>query len=523
MAKRSFVDDNERGVLAAVSRLATSNPFLPDRVDDERKALGKAFVRYAPVWHMDGRLEGINPNLEPLRRLTEELAEALRGRLLSGARATREELQLYEGFVRHLLFYRYHADLTELITDRERGKKATQRVARWDSFEADYSHFLVLDGIEFPVAIDAAHVFAWGFQIRRAFHHIYWQIYGSSACMADLRAAVWRSIFTHDIDRYRRSLYDKMSDIPTLVLGESGTGKELVSRAIGMSRYIPFDPVKKAFVADFAEGHQAVNLQALSSSLVESELFGHKRGAFTGADIDRAGWLESCGPFGTIFLDEVGDLDPSIQVKLLRVLQDRVFQRIGEVEDRRFDGKIVAATNRDLREERDRGRFRDDLYYRLCADVIRTPTLRDQLRDDVSELRSLVRNVSQRFVASEADALTDEVVTWIGEHLPPNYTWPGNVRELEQCVRSILVQGRYTPGGSARETGIASTIERGEATAEELLREYATQVYARVGSYEATARVLGLDRRTVKAKIDRARLEQLHASPEARPRRAKNR
>ncbi|NNL85305.1 MAG: sigma 54-interacting transcriptional regulator, partial [Myxococcales bacterium] len=348
MMAKSWVSDNEREVLSAVARLATSNPFLPDRVADERRALGEAFVRYSPVWHMDGKLAGINPNLEPLRRVTEELAESLRSRLAAGARATDAELLLYEGFIRHLLFYRYHADLTALITDREQGKQATGRVAGYGRFRADYDHFLRLDGLRLPVEVNAAHVFAWGFQIRRAFHHTYWQIFGSSACMAELRAAVWRSIFTHDIERYRRALFDKMADIPTLVLGESGTGKELVSRAIGLSRYIPFDEKKEAFAADFAEGHQAVNLQALSASLVESELFGHKRGAFTGADVDRAGWLESCGRFGTIFLDEVGELDPAIQVKLLRVLQDRVFQRIGEVEDRRFEGKIVAATNRDL-------------------------------------------------------------------------------------------------------------------------------------------------------------------------------
>lgn len=513
MAK-SWVSDIEREVLSAVAGLATSNPFLPDRIADERRALGEAFVRYSPVWHMDGKLAGINPNLEPLRRVTEELAESLRSRLVSGAQATEPELLLYEGFIRHLLFYRYHADLTSLITDRELGKQATQRVAGYGRFRNDYDHFLRLDGVQLPIEADAAHVFSWGYQIRRAFHHTYWQIYGSSSCMAELRAAVWRSIFTHNIERYRRTLFNKMADIPTLILGESGTGKELVSRAIGMSRYIPFDEKKEAFVVDFAEGHQAVNLQALSASLVESELFGHKRGSFTGADADRAGWFESCGTFGTIFLDEVGELDPAIQVKLLRVLQDRVFQRIGEVEDRRFEGKIVAATNRDLRDELEAGNFRSDLYYRLCADVIRMPTLRDQLHGNPDELRALVHNIAKRWVEEEADELTDEVVRWIGGNLPESYPWPGNVRELEQCVRSVLVQGSYKPSGArshkASDT-IATRILAGESSAEELLREYATRVYARVGSYEAAARVLGLDRRTVKAKIDGDLLERLQS------------
>ena len=104
--------------------------------------------------------------------------------------------------------------------------------------------------------------------------------------------------------------------------------------------------------------------------MIESELFGHRRGAFTGAVEDRSGWLETCGPHGAVFLDEIGELDAAIQVKLLRVLQSRTFQRIGETKPRRFEGKVIAATNRDLDEEIGAGRFRSDLYYRLCADVV---------------------------------------------------------------------------------------------------------------------------------------------------------
>jgi len=256
-----------------------------------------------------------------------------------------------------------------------------------------------------------------------------------------------------------------------------------------------------------------VNLSALSSALIESELFGHKRGAFTGATDDRAGWLESSGAHGTIFLDEIGELAPEIQVKLLRVLQSRVFQRIGETQDRRFEGKIVAATNRELEVGLADGRFREDFYYRLCADVIRMPTLRQQLTGSPDELPSLVAVIARRIVGDEAEGLTREVVGWIRSELPADYAWPGNVRELEQCVRSILVQGRYEPSRRSvpepAAAGIAPALLRGEASADDLLREYVTRVYARAGSYEAAARTLGLDRRTVKAKIDRGLLEEL--------------
>jgi DNA-binding NtrC family response regulator len=158
----------------------------------------------------------------------------------------------------------------------------------------------------------------------------------------------------------------------------------------------------------------AVNLSALSPTLIESELFGHQRGAFTGAAQDRAGWLETCGRHGAVFLDEIGELDAAIQVKLLRVMQSRLFQRIGETTPRRFEGKVIAATNRDLAQEITAGRFREDLYYRICADLIATPTLREQLADAPEDLRNLLRIVAGRVAgAAEADRLANEVAQWV--------------------------------------------------------------------------------------------------------------
>ena len=131
--------------------------------------------------------------------------------------------------------------------------------------------------------MEASHLFACFFQIRRAFDLIFRHIIGASRPAANLRATVWQSIFTHDMRRYRRSLYRRMHDVTTLVTGPSGTGKELVARAIGLSRYIPFDPDREMFVADLDGSFHALNLSALSPTLIESELFGHRKGAFTGA------------------------------------------------------------------------------------------------------------------------------------------------------------------------------------------------------------------------------------------------
>jgi DNA-binding NtrC family response regulator len=316
---------------------------------------------------------------------------------------------------------------------------------------------------------------------------------------------VWQSTFTHDVRRYFRALYDRMGDYTTLITGESGTGKELVARAVGMSRYIPFDPKSRTFAGDFAGSFHALNLSALSPTLIESELFGHRRGAFTGALEDRAGWLEVCPPTGTVFLDEIGELDPVIQVKLLRVLQTRTFQRLGDTRTRHFQGKIIAATNRDLAAEMAAGRFRQDFYYRLCSDMIRTPSLREQLADSPGELRSLVLFVARRLAGAEAEPVAEEVVRWVSKHLGDGYAWPGNFRELEQCVRNVLIRHEYRPPQTSPATpaaALAAELAEGRITAEQLVRRYCAIVYQSTRNYEETARRLGLDRRTVKSKVN---------------------
>ena len=329
----------------------------------------------------------------------------------------------------------------------------------------------------------------------------------ASSNSARLRAAVWESIFTHDIRRFRRGLYLHMEDMTTLVTGASGTGKELVARAIAYARFIPFDPKRQCFTEDFAMAFHPLNLSALSPTLIESELFGHRRGAFTGAIEDRVGYLEQCSALGTVFLDEIGELDGQIQVKLLRVLQARTFQRLGDTGVRSFRGKIIAATNRDLAGQIRNGHFREDFYYRLCSDIVTTPTLREQLqgRDGPEELAHLVGFVAQRVAGDEAVTLVPEVLEYIGRHLPADYAWPGNFRELEQCVRNILIRKEYRVPARVVDASpmeeLVGQMREGEVTAEEVVARYCRWVYERTGTYEETARRVGLDRRTVKAKV----------------------
>jgi transcriptional regulator with AAA-type ATPase domain len=495
--------ESELAFARAVARLAYGNPFLPERVDAERAALGTDFDPAGTLWESPPEPEPA-PNVVKIGQRVDALMDACRARLADGVRPRGDELARYEDLVLYGLYHRHQADLYAL-TRRPDGPDG--RVAAYGAFRQDVAHYLEQRGVAGPAAREAPHLFATCYQVRRAFHHIHANILGESAPARRLRAAVWQSIFTQDARRYRRVLFARLGDIPTLVTGPSGTGKELVARAIGLARYIPFDEKKEAFAEPAGGAFFPLNLSALSPTLIESELFGHRRGAFTGALQDRRGWFEACPALGTVFLDEIGEVDLAIQVKLLRVLQTRTFQRLGDTEDRRFAGKLVTATNRDLAALIDGGRFREDLYYRLCADLIETPTLAERLRDTPGELRTLCRVIAGRVVGEdEADEVATEAEAWIRTHLGPDYAWPGNVRELEQCLRNLVIRGHYRPRRAERAAdprwAFADAVVAGALDADQLLRRYCTLVYSETGSYTETARRLGLDRRTTRLKVD---------------------
>lgn len=511
--KRLLSDDEQR-FARAVSHLGFGNPFVPEWIQAEREALGPDFARAETVWSLRPEVAGLQPNIVLLIERVEALIGRLRDSLDRGLDAPPGELLLYEDLVLFLLYHRYQHALYRIVEQAVDEGRCEHRFDIYREFLRDFEKLMRPGRTPLPSAHDPVHVFACMFQVRRAFHMTFRRIVGGSMPAARLRAAIWQSIFTHDERRYQRLLYDRMADITCLITGPSGTGKELVARAIGFSRYIPFEAQTRTFGEDFVRAFFPLNLSALSPTLLESEMFGHRRGAFTGALEDRTGWFEVCPRRGTVFLDEIGEIDAGIQVKLLRVLETRKFHRIGETELRPFQGKLIAATNRDLEKDMRDGTFREDFYYRLCSDTIRTPSLREQLADSPGDLPTLVRFIVQRIAGEETEALTREVCEWIDAHLPADYAWPGNVRELEQCVRNVLIRGSYRP----REDRPADPVSElrdgagtGRFTVDELLTRYCTLVYAQTGNYQETARRLGVDHRTVKSRVDEALLRRLAA------------
>lgn len=275
--------------------------------------------------------------------------------------------------------------------------------------------------------------------------------------------------------------------------------------SVGRSGFIPFDEKKECFAESFVTSFVSLNLSQFPETLIESELFGHRKGAFTGATEDYKGIFDRCSPYGSVFMDEVGEVSVPIQIKLLQILQERTYCPVGSHQKQRFQGRVIAATNRDFREMRKKGLLRDDFFYRLCSDIITVPPLRQRIQEDAGELDDLLAHTVERIAGNASPELAEMVKQVISEQLGAQYPWPGNVRELEQCVRRILLkrhyEGDYRYSAPDLYSQLAEGMEKGNLDAQSLLSGYCTLLWQRMGTYEAVSRQTGLDRRTVKKHI----------------------
>jgi DNA-binding NtrC family response regulator len=288
------------------------------------------------------------------------------------------------------------------------------------------------------------------------------------------------------VEVYRLAARAAATDATVLIQGESGTGKELIARAIhyGSGRAEgPFVPV---------------DCTALPEALFESEVFGHERGAFTGAVATRRGLLEVAHG-GTVFLDEVGDLSPAVQAKLLRALQEREIRRVGAEDSIAVDVRVLSATNRDLARRVAGGEFREDLFYRLSVVTVAVPPLRER-REDIPLLAQHFLEKLARGQATTARGIAPEALARLAVH-----DWPGNVRELENALiraatlssAPVLTAADFAlDGGEPRGTG--PSLPRGGMSLDAVKRWYVEMVLAEAGgNKQRAAELLGVDRRTL--------------------------
>jgi len=290
------------------------------------------------------------------------------------------------------------------------------------------------------------------------------------------------------IDTINRAAPTKAS---ILITGESGVGKELVAGAIHESSPRKGKPLIK------------VHCAALSANLLESELFGHEKGAFTGAVSRRRGRFELANE-GTLFLDEIGEIDQNIQIKLLRVLQEREFERVGGEETIETDVRIVAATNKDLKAEIEKGNFREDLYFRLNVVNIEVPPLRERKED----IPLLAAGFLRKFAAENGkniEGIHEKAYSRLCA-----YDWPGNIRELQNCIESAVVMCRQNTitekdlppalQASGSEDWVRVPLNLSLEEAEKLIIRAAVDFYE--GNKSKAAEVLGIGRKTLHRKLD---------------------
>jgi DNA-binding NtrC family response regulator len=326
-----------------------------------------------------------------------------------------------------------------------------------------------------------------------------------------LRKKLTRQYSVHDVisknPRMREimKLAGEVANLRSTVLihGESGTGKELVARALHNAG----DRAGKPFVA--------VNCAALTETLLESELFGHEKGAFTGAAQQKAGKFEMADG-GTLFLDEIGDISAKVQVDLLRVLQDRAFYRVGGNQEVRVDVRVVAATHVNLQQAVAEGKFRDDLFYRLNVIEIRIPPLRERREDIPLLARHFVERLAHELGKDVGD-LTEGALRRLMEH-----NWPGNVRELENAVERAMVTCRGPVlaeedfGFLAQAGGKQSWSFPPAASIAEMEKALITLTLQRTkGNIKEAANILGIDRSTIYEKIKRYEIPRLRREAEA--------
>ena len=476
------LSDVDRKQLELVALTAFCNPFEAEAVT------------------LRCELAGLSGRVESLAEIVEAAGQAMRDLLARLAKHgfrkvgdfPAESQELGQILFLHVVYVRVMADIDAHVE--------AQVAAGPEPVEAGFARRAIQDLRTFGFTVEQArgHV-AMFFQIRRAFYFLNRTLTGRSASMQELRRRAWRNIFTSDIRWYVRHLWDRMEDYALLLLGETGTGKGVTARAIGRSGFIPYDHRRGVFAESFTAAFQSINLSEYAENLIESELFGHRKGAFTGAIEDREGLFARCSAHGSVFLDEIGEVSVPVQIKLLNVLQSREFHPVGSRETRRFSGRVIAATNADVHRLRRDGRFRDDLYYRLCSDVITIPPLRQRIREDTNELTDMVAVVVERLTGERDAEAIGRVREVLARDLPPDYGWPGNVRELEQAVRRALIAQEYR--GDPKDEAVPGPPR----TAHEVLARHCLSLYERLGNYSKVAGIVGLDRRTVKKHIETAR------------------
>jgi DNA-binding NtrC family response regulator len=534
-----FPDPEERAFLAAISWLAYLNPFEPRWAEVVRA-----------IFPAGGLPDDPDPDA-PFRGLSERIQRpiAAAAALLQGDRiGSPSDMAVFRGAAIYALWDKYRDRFQHLIdTD---GVDVPFR----DELEATYASLrLDLPVLRVP---EPRHLVEFMYQWRRNVFYIARLIRGQSPAAAAARLAIFRASMGGDRCTYVRGLYRTMERVPVLITGETGTGKDLAAQCIGWGGYLPLDEKGERFVLRHRAAPHTRSLCEVPRELIESALFGHKRGSFTGATADATGFFALPEPHGSLFLDEIGELQGYLQAKLLRPFQNREILAIGATRPQPIHGRHIFASRRDLEAMCQEGTFRVDLLERMNGVRIHMPPLRQMLAEDPGELGRFVRG----FVVAagiheeeEVQAWTERITGYVAAKMP-GHPWPRNLRELKNFTERFLLSGgqmaepltvpaapvvpaaaelaprgaaeapapvelQAPEGVSAPESASVSSVailgaeaKKGKLPAGTVMVAYVTEAFFNTGeNLTATAKAIELHKQTVAKLIDPVRLERLRA------------
>jgi DNA-binding NtrC family response regulator len=529
-----LLDPDQLIFLENVAALLSTNPFVPAWVDRVQACLGDRYRPGLPVWC--SRNAEIDDNHRLIGERLAELLPKVRNRLRDGFPATGRERAIYVNAAILALYGNFAGALARIVAEN------AVKVPFWGQFEKGYTALLAIEGLDAPPAADLLALF---YQMYRAWYFPWKLIPGAAPATARARAQILEACVGKDVAAYyRQGLWRTMAEQPVLITGETGTGKELAARCIAGGRFIAFDVQTRRFAAAPLSGLHVVNLSEASSSLFESQLCGHVRGAFTGASEDAPGYLGLAAKGETLVLDEFGEITNDMQVKLLRPVENKVYRRVGERETRLVEARILLSTNRDLGAMVRRGKFREDLYTRVNVLRVVMPPLRRILREAPDERLYYVKGFVAEMLPQSPetwDALAYKIDAGIARHRAGE-TWRGNLRALRNHVRQALLSSGVVPDGTDRQpdTGqepgsVATSSDRRAPSSrrrqesdrpeeasllapdalsrglslDDWNRYIVTSTFAMCGRNKSeTARRLGVDWRTVDKWIDYALLER---------------
>ncbi len=414
----------ETNFLEIIQKIAFSNPYGEE-------------CRDACLKFSNGKIPQPHELFDSAAKQVDQLLGTLRknNNLDLAAYGESDRWLLHHG-VLFVCYNRYAGRFDELILEQFRRGSQSVKV----TFAADALGIMTRAGMSGEIA---QRYFAFFFQLRRARYFIDSTLTGRSPSIDRLRHDLWNTVFTHDFSLYERFLWESVKTISTIFVGEPGVGKATAARAVVCSGYVPFEDKTMTFAEPFIDFFRSVNLAQYSGVRLESELFGHQKGAYSEAVESYQGVLSRCSPYGVIYLDDIAKMPETVQARLASALQQRTFSPVGSHTLQTFSGRIMASSRRSPRDLLAAGDLCEDLYYRLCVNEIHVPALRQRFKEMPSEFELMIRHVIRQFTGQDSDDLVHRVIDGMHDHVRPGYDWPGNISELEQVVKKILLIRNY--------------------------------------------------------------------------------